>query len=239
MATTISIPAMLTHELVDRLAALSDQENGVAEIALSALDAESLALLGKCGVIEEVDTSGDEAGEIVITAYGRQVIDECAAARDDSSAGASDSSARVPATLTDELVDRLAALADQPEGVAEVALSALRYGSLASLMAHGVIEPIDTSGDEAGEIHITNNGRQLIEACAELRRHVMRARLCLPTPGQRRDRLPARSGRSVRRPRPAVRGNPRPRLRATWRHPALPTEACLTLGWTHPSALGR
>jgi diacylglycerol O-acyltransferase len=192
MATTISIPAMLTHELVDRLAALSDQENGVAEIALSALDAESLALLGKCGVIEEVDTSGDEAGEIVITAYGRQVIDECAAARDDSSAGASDSSARVPATLTDELVDRLAALADQPEGVAEVALSALRYGSLASLMAHGVIEPIDTSGDEAGEILITNYGRQLIEACAELRRHVMQTdRLVTPDDSAGNDALSA------------------------------------------------
>lgn len=177
MAIAISIPAALTNALVDRLAALSGQEDGVAEIALSALDAGSLALLGRCHVIEAVDTSGDEAGEIVITAYGRQVIEACAVSQKDGSRSASDSSAQVPTTLTDELAGRLAALADQPAGVAEIALSALRYGSLASLIAHGVIEPIDTSGDEAGEILITSHGRQLIEACAELCRQEPQADL--------------------------------------------------------------
>lgn len=177
MATAISIPEALTRQLVERLAAVAGQEDGIAEIALSALDAESLALLSRCGLIEAVGTSGDEAGEILITSYGRQVIDACAASQDNEPRDTSDSSAQVPKTLTDELVDRLAVLAGQPDGVAEVALSALRYGSLASLIAHGVIEPIDASGDEAGEIVITSYGRQLIDACAELRRHATQADL--------------------------------------------------------------
>jgi molybdenum-dependent DNA-binding transcriptional regulator ModE len=75
-------------------------------------------------------------------------------------------SGEVPSTLTRELVSRLAHLSGQPEGVAEVALSAVSYGSRASLIEHGVIEPIPTVGDDAVEVVITDYGRELIDACA-------------------------------------------------------------------------
>jgi diacylglycerol O-acyltransferase len=75
----------------------------------------------------------------------------------------------VPRTLTRELVERLARLSGQPEGVAEVALSAVPYGSLSSLIAHGIIAPVDDEKiDAAVELVITPYGRQIIDACARL-----------------------------------------------------------------------
>jgi diacylglycerol O-acyltransferase / wax synthase len=72
--------------------------------------------------------------------------------------------------LTDELVSRLAALANQPDGVAEVALSGLGHESLGSLAANGIIEPTDTDPDIPSEILITPFGREAIRICAASRR---------------------------------------------------------------------
>jgi hypothetical protein len=75
----------------------------------------------------------------------------------------------IPSTLTAELIDRLGRLWGQPEGVAEVALSTLSYGSRASLRSHKLVEPVATKGDAAVEISITDVGWDIIQACAELR----------------------------------------------------------------------
>lgn len=75
----------------------------------------------------------------------------------------------IPRTLTRALGDILANVWDQPEGVAEVVLSVMSYGSLASLISHGVIEPVRTRGDALTEIVITPLGREIIRACAQLR----------------------------------------------------------------------
>ena len=74
----------------------------------------------------------------------------------------------VPSTLTAELVERLAWLASQPHGVAEVALSALPYGSRASLIGHEIIKPVPTTGDAPVEITITDHGWRVIQNAAEL-----------------------------------------------------------------------
>ena len=75
-------------------------------------------------------------------------------------------SGEVPSTLGRELVSRLAHLSGQPEGVAEVALSTVSYGSRASLVEHGVIQPIPTDGDDAVEVVLTDYGQELIDVCA-------------------------------------------------------------------------
>lgn len=148
------VPPTLTADLIDRLAVLGDQPEGVAEVALSALAYGSLASLAAHEIIADVDPETDAAHEIVITQYGRQVIDACARLR--AVAGT------LP--LDGELVDRLKALAGEPEGVAEVALSALSHAAVAALIAHDVIEPVDLDGDEPYEIVITGHGRRLIDA---------------------------------------------------------------------------
>ena len=70
-------------------------------------------------------------------------------------------------TLTPELRTRLAQLWDQPDGIAEVALSALPYGSRTSLVQHGIIRAIPTRGDAAAEIVITKHGWEVIREYAE------------------------------------------------------------------------
>ena len=80
------------------------------------------------------------------------------------------SSESVPSTLTAELAGLLALLADQPDGVAEVALSALPYGSRASLISHDIIEPVPTTGDAPVEITLTDNGWRVIHEAAKLHR---------------------------------------------------------------------
>ena len=72
----------LTAELSERLAELSDQPAGVAEVALSALSAQKLTLLGELGVIEKLDFLDEEVKEIVLTRRGRQEIRRCATLRD-------------------------------------------------------------------------------------------------------------------------------------------------------------
>ncbi len=167
MATLNRVPATLPPELANRLATLSGQPNGVAEIALSALAEKSLALLSTERIIEKLDAAGEDLEQIVLTDRGRQVIDACALSRRADQAS-------VPPTLTDKLVDRLAALSGQPDGVAEVALSALKYGSLLSLTAHGIIEPLGASREDPEEIVITAHGREMIDFCAG---HILAQRL--------------------------------------------------------------
>lgn len=76
----------------------------------------------------------------------------------------------VPQTLGADLIERLASLAGQPEGVPEVALSAVPYGSMVSLIAHGIIEPPpgDLQPDAAFEVVLTRHGRDIIDSCADL-----------------------------------------------------------------------
>src|SRR4051812_10198536 len=131
MTTETTVPPTLTPELVDRLAALSGQSEGVAEVALSALAYGSLASLIAHEIIEEVDTAGDEGDEIVLTAHGRRIIDACAAKRRPARNARGQSGEMwfappIPDAdrLTPDLVDRLAALAGQSDGIAELALSA-------------------------------------------------------------------------------------------------------------------
>lgn len=173
MATEITVLSTLTRELVDRLAVLADQPPGIAEVALSALPYGSRALLIAHEIIEEVDNADDSAAEIVITRVGREVIDACAEQRmrDEREGNGSTETRSGPATtgLTSELVDRLSSLAGEPEGVAEVALSALPYESLAALAAVGIIAPVETEGDSANEIVITSLGWQVIDSPEEPR----------------------------------------------------------------------
>jgi hypothetical protein len=72
----------------------------------------------------------------------------------------------VPATLASELVQRLAYLADLPDGAAEVVLSTVGYGSRCSLIEHDIIEPVQTAGDSGVVVKITENGWGIISACA-------------------------------------------------------------------------
>jgi hypothetical protein len=195
MRTLAEVPRTLTAELVERLGQLADQPDGVAEVALSVLRYGSRASLISHKVIEPVATKGDAAIEIVVTEYGHALIQACAAhignveqqrreaefelaqARDASMRESAQSrplasrrpqrgSGEVPSTLTTALVRDLALLAGQPDGVAETALSVLPYDSRASLVDHGVIEPVATEGDAALEIVITRYGRELIAAAA-------------------------------------------------------------------------
>jgi diacylglycerol O-acyltransferase len=160
MTTAERTLAALPAQLADRLANLAGQPKAVAEVALSALPTASLVLLGGQGIIEELDPAEEGLDEIALTRHGRQVIELCAQARGEEAAPGP------PPTLTPELVERLAALSGQPEGVAEVALSALRYGSLLSLAAHGIIELPSASRGEPEEITITARGLEMIDVCA-------------------------------------------------------------------------
>jgi hypothetical protein len=71
----------LTAELSVRLAELSDQPSGVAEVALSVLSAQKLTLLGELGIIEKLDFLDEEMKEIILTRRGRQEIRNCASLR--------------------------------------------------------------------------------------------------------------------------------------------------------------
>jgi WS/DGAT/MGAT family acyltransferase len=86
-------------------------------------------------------------------------------------ATASSTAISVPHTLGTDLIERLALLAGQPEGVPEVALSAVPYGSMISLIAHGIIEPPEENPepDDAFEVVLTRHGREIINSCAQLR----------------------------------------------------------------------
>jgi diacylglycerol O-acyltransferase / wax synthase len=164
----------LPHELVERLAALADEQDGVAEVALSALEEEWLKILIDREIIEPLDLSAEEPEELRLTGLGHRVITACAASRDGGQLDTDEQTpvpvrpAGVPASLTDELVTRLAALWDETDAVAEVALSAQRYGSLASLVAHGIIEPLEDSDGQQGEVTLTAYGREVIRECARL-----------------------------------------------------------------------
>ena len=175
--SAVEVPSSLADHLIERLAALSGQPEGVAEVALSALRYGSLAALIAHRVIQPVDTEGDTADEIVLTSYGRELIDACAeqlsedgaaarrgAAADDSHSETFGAPIPDDKRLTTELIERLGALARQPEGVAEVALSAMPYRALAALAAHGII--VEVGVESADEIVITNLGRDAIEVCA-------------------------------------------------------------------------
>ena len=169
MAQNGSIPATLPADVRRRLADLAGEPDDVADVALSACRTQTLDLLAGEGIIEPIHGDGDEddygLAPIVLTRRGRAVIDACA-----SLAGARDAPIAVPPTLTDHLVDRLAALADEPDDVAEVALSALGYGSLACLMAHDAIAEMDIEAEVPTPIVLTARCRELIDACARLRR---------------------------------------------------------------------
>jgi WS/DGAT/MGAT family acyltransferase len=171
------IPGSLTPELVDRLAALSGQPPGVAEVALSAMRYGSLTSLMAHGVIEDFDPEDYSGQVIVVTDRGRELIEACAALRGGS--GQADEpvpmtqsfgpAIPVPDRLTPELVERLANLAGEPDSVAAIALSALPYDALGSLIGHGIIQEIDLSSDEGHVIVVTDLGREIIAECAAAR----------------------------------------------------------------------
>ncbi|MGO9956939.1 MAG: hypothetical protein ACLP50_13325 [Solirubrobacteraceae bacterium] len=68
--------------------------------------------------------------------------------------------------LGPELVALLACISDQPDGVAEVALSALPHASLMRLIAFQIIEPIPTMSDAGFRIEITRLGEGVIREYA-------------------------------------------------------------------------
>lgn len=71
--------------------------------------------------------------------------------------------------LPDQLVDVLARLHEQPEGVAEVVLSTLRYGSRTTLAEAGVIERVPGEASEGAVVQLTSFGRRCIATCASAR----------------------------------------------------------------------
>jgi hypothetical protein len=71
--------------------------------------------------------------------------------------------------LPDQLVDVLARLHEQPEGVAEAVLSTLRYGSRATLAEAEVIERVPGEASEGAVVQLTTFGRRFIATCARAR----------------------------------------------------------------------
>ena len=75
----------------------------------------------------------------------------------------------IPEELPDDVLEALALIDGEPEGVAERVIAALRFGSRGALESRGLIQPVQTSGPRAGEIVITDKGWRVIAACgAEL-----------------------------------------------------------------------
>ena len=73
------MPKSLPPHLITRLASLSGEREGVAEVSLSILPEEDLALLIQHKIIEPIDLLNDEYTEaIVISDHGRRVIAACA-----------------------------------------------------------------------------------------------------------------------------------------------------------------
>jgi diacylglycerol O-acyltransferase len=170
MTTRTSVPATLTAELIHRLSQLAGQPDGVAEVALSTLRFGSLALLMAHGIIEPVDLTTDLGNRIVLTPYGRRVIEASAQLRPqaEDSGESPFEMLRIASSLTSGVCDLLARLASEPPAVAEVALSAQRFGALDELVAAGVIDPVDTTSDQGGRLVVTERGWQIMQACAAL-----------------------------------------------------------------------
>jgi WS/DGAT/MGAT family acyltransferase len=164
----------LPHELLERLAVLHGEKVHAAEAVLSALEERWLELLIDRGVIENTDLSAEEPEPVRLTALGQRVIAAAGSRIHDEHNGVAVEAPErphgtgVPATLTDELVSRLAILWDESDTAAAAAISAMRYGSLASLVAHGVIEPLDDRRGRTAPVLLTAYGREVIRECARL-----------------------------------------------------------------------
>lgn len=170
MAAENLVPPTLPPDLVDRLGRLAGQPPGIADVSLSALGYGSLATLMAHGLIEPINLNSDLAQEIAVTAKGQKVIEACAELSSEPSANPAVRSFGpiIPEgeRLTPELLERLGRLAGQPPAVADIAVSAMASESLAALMAHDIIEPIDLDDNSAQEIAITDTGRAVIASLA-------------------------------------------------------------------------
>ena len=164
----------LPHELLERLAVLHGEKVHAAEAVLGVLEERWLELLIDRGVIESTDLCAEEPEPVRLTPLGQRVIAAAASRIHDERGGVAVEAPErsrgtgVPATLTDELVSRLAILWDESDAAAAAAISAMRYGSLASLVAHGVIEPLDDRPDRTAPVLLTAYGREVIRECARL-----------------------------------------------------------------------
>jgi len=67
----------LPPHLTSRLALLSDEADGVAEVALSALPTEDLRILIEHDIIAPTDLASDEPEALILSAHGRQIIAAC------------------------------------------------------------------------------------------------------------------------------------------------------------------
>jgi hypothetical protein len=66
--------------------------------------------------------------------------------------------------LPNDALHALAVLYNAPDGVAELTLVGLPYGSRSALKSYGAIETNASSAEEVAEVRVTPFGQQLIEA---------------------------------------------------------------------------